>query len=80
MDSTHLSLLITLIMKQWIVKDKEHGLDALVFEKEAPIPKVGENEVLVKMEAASLNYRDLIIPQVSDHSGVRGLMLISSSR
>ncbi|KAJ5543274.1 Polyketide synthase enoylreductase [Penicillium sp. DV-2018c] len=49
-------------MKQWIVKDKEHDLDGLVYE-DAPVPKVGENEVLVKLEAASLNYRDLIIPK-----------------
>ncbi|CEJ56881.1 Putative Zinc-binding oxidoreductase [Penicillium brasilianum] len=50
-------------MKQWVVQDKEHGLDGLVFQKDAPMPKVGEYEVLVKIEAASLNYRDLIIPQ-----------------
>jgi D-arabinose 1-dehydrogenase-like Zn-dependent alcohol dehydrogenase len=50
--------------KQWIVQDKEHGIDGLVY-KEGPVPKVGENEVLVKLHAASLNYRDLIIPRVS---------------
>jgi NADPH:quinone reductase-like Zn-dependent oxidoreductase len=50
-------------MKQWIVQDKEHDLDGLVF-KDAAVPKVGENEVLVKLQAASLNYRDLIIPKV----------------
>ncbi|CAG8027066.1 unnamed protein product [Penicillium olsonii] len=49
-------------MKQWVVQDKEHDLDGLVY-KDAAIPKVGENEVLVKIQAASLNYRDLIIPK-----------------
>lgn len=51
-------------MKQWIVNDKENGFDSLSFQ-EAPVPQVTENEVLVKFHAASLNYRDLIIPKVS---------------
>lgn len=67
-------------MKQWVVQDKEHGLDGLVFQKDAPMPKVGEYEVLVKIEAASLNYRDLIIPQVSYRSGMPGPTLTSSCR
>ncbi|KAH8891926.1 putative zinc-containing alcohol dehydrogenase [Thozetella sp. PMI_491] len=50
------------IMKQWVVETTEKGNDGLVL-KEAPIPKVGENEVLVKLLGASLNYRDLIIPR-----------------
>lgn len=49
--------------KQWIVENKDKGFDGLVY-KETSIPQVGENEVLVKLEAASLNYRDLIIPKV----------------
>lgn len=50
-------------MKQWIVSGKDEGFDGMSFA-EAPVPKVGENEVLVKFQAASLNYRDLIIPKV----------------
>lgn len=50
-------------MKQWVVADKENGFDSLNF-KEGPVPKCGENEVLVKLRAASLSYRDLIIPKV----------------
>lgn len=49
--------------QQWSVQDKENSFDSLTFG-EADIPKVGENEVLVKFYAASLNYRDLIIPKV----------------
>ncbi|KAI9369921.1 hypothetical protein BJX61DRAFT_122711 [Aspergillus egyptiacus] len=49
-------------MKQWSVQDKEHDFGGLNFS-EAPVPKVGENEVLVKLHGASLNYRDLIIPK-----------------
>ncbi|KAI9656757.1 MAG: hypothetical protein M1821_003396 [Bathelium mastoideum] len=46
-------------MKQWVL----HGtgsFDCLKLE-EAPIPEVGDHEVLVKIHAASLNYRDLMI-------------------
>ena len=50
-------------MKQWIVSGTDKDFDGMSFG-EAPIPKVGENEVLVKFQAASLNYRDLIIPKV----------------
>lgn len=50
-------------MKQWFIQDKEHDFDGLVYQ-DAAVPEVGENEVLVKLEAASLNYRDLIIPKV----------------
>ncbi|THC94314.1 hypothetical protein EYZ11_006190 [Aspergillus tanneri] len=47
-------------MKQWRVVSKEKGFDGLVYG-DAPVPKVGENEVLVKFHGVSLNYRDLII-------------------
>jgi NADPH:quinone reductase-like Zn-dependent oxidoreductase len=50
-------------MKQWIVESKDKAFDGLVYQ-DAPMPKVGESEVLVKLQAASLNYRDLIIPKV----------------
>jgi NADPH:quinone reductase-like Zn-dependent oxidoreductase len=49
--------------KQWIVQGTENGFDGLIYQ-DAPVPQVGESEVLVKMRAASLNYRDLIIPKV----------------
>jgi len=50
--------------KAWSVTSKEKGFDGLVLKKDAPVPKIGEHEVLVKFHAASLNYRDLIIPKV----------------
>lgn len=56
-------------MKQWVVESKEKGFDGLVPQNNAPVPKVGENEVLVKLHAASLNYRDLVIPKVCCYSG-----------
>ncbi|KAK5659143.1 hypothetical protein OQA88_1233 [Cercophora sp. LCS_1] len=48
--------------KQWLVRGSQKGFDELVLQ-DSGVPEVGENEVLVKMEAASLNYRDLIIPK-----------------
>ncbi|KJZ74951.1 hypothetical protein HIM_05682 [Hirsutella minnesotensis 3608] len=51
-------------VKQWNVTkpDGSLGFDALKFS-EQPVPELGDSEVLVKMHAASLNYRDLVIPQ-----------------
>ncbi|KAK1142830.1 hypothetical protein N8T08_007264 [Aspergillus melleus] len=49
-------------MKQWSVVSKDKDFDGLAYG-DAPVPKVGENEVLVKFHGASLNYRDLIIPK-----------------
>jgi NADPH:quinone reductase-like Zn-dependent oxidoreductase len=49
-------------MKQWTVSGTGKGFETLHFG-EADVPKVGENEVLIKLHAASLNYRDLIIPR-----------------
>lgn len=50
-------------MKQWAVTATDKGFDGLKFE-DAPVPKVGDSDVLIKLHAASLNYRDLLIPQV----------------
>ncbi|KAI1493804.1 putative zinc-containing alcohol dehydrogenase [Biscogniauxia mediterranea] len=48
--------------KQWTVTGTDKKFDGLVYG-EAPVPTPGENEVLVKLQGASLNYRDLIIPR-----------------
>lgn len=50
-------------MKQWVVTGTDKGLDGLQLQ-DAQLPKVGDNDVLVKLRGASLNYRDLIIPKV----------------
>lgn len=49
-------------VKQWTVTSTEKGFDGLEFG-DAQLPKVGENDVVVKIQGASLNYRDLIIPK-----------------
>lgn len=51
------------VTKQWTIQG-QNGFDSLHFNEKAEIPKLGENEVLVHFYAASLNYRDLIIPKV----------------
>ncbi|KAK4234778.1 putative zinc-type alcohol dehydrogenase-like protein yoga [Achaetomium macrosporum] len=51
-----------IIQKQWLVQGTDKGFDGLVYQ-DAPVPKVGDNDVLVKLRGASLNYRDLIIPR-----------------
>lgn len=50
-------------VRQWTVNGKKNGFDELKLDTVA-VPKCGENEVLVKLGAASLNYRDLMIPKV----------------
>ncbi|KAL2354466.1 chaperonin 10-like protein [Cryomyces antarcticus] len=48
--------------KQWTVNGTS-GFDALKFNENAPVPKLGDKDVLVRFHGASLNYRDLIIPK-----------------
>jgi NADPH:quinone reductase-like Zn-dependent oxidoreductase len=49
--------------KQWKVVRTDKGFDGLEFE-DAFIPSLGENDVLVRFHAVSLNFRDLMIPRV----------------
>jgi NADPH:quinone reductase-like Zn-dependent oxidoreductase len=51
-------------VKQWTINGEEKGFDELKLDT-VDLPKCGENEVLVKLGAASLNYRDLVIPKVN---------------
>jgi NADPH:quinone reductase-like Zn-dependent oxidoreductase len=50
--------------RQWVVKDTKSDFDGLQLQDKVDIPQLGENDVLVKIQAVSLNYRDLIIPKV----------------
>lgn len=51
-------------MKQWTITSSEKDLDGLEYG-DVDVPKVGDNDVLVKIGGAALNYRDLLIPKVS---------------
>ncbi|KAH6844767.1 alcohol dehydrogenase-like protein [Chaetomium sp. MPI-CAGE-AT-0009] len=48
--------------KQWLIQGTGQGFDSLVYQ-DAPIPQLGADDVLVQLQGASLNYRDLLIPQ-----------------
>ncbi|KAK5130243.1 hypothetical protein LTR08_002289 [Meristemomyces frigidus] len=45
---------------QWTVAGTK-GFDDLELNESAPIPEIGDKDVLVKFHGASLNYRDLVI-------------------
>jgi hypothetical protein len=49
-------------MKAWSVEGR-NGFDSLIFHPEALVPEPSDYGVLVKFHAASLNYRDLVIPK-----------------
>lgn len=49
--------------KQWVVTDNKHDFQGLQLQ-DAPALKIGDNEVLIKIRATSLNYRDLAIAKV----------------
>jgi hypothetical protein len=48
--------------KQWVL-EKSKGIEGLTLE-DVPVPEVGERDVLVKLHAVSLNYRDVMIATV----------------
>jgi hypothetical protein len=52
------------VQKKWVIEGQGRGIDELRFT-EGPIPKVDEYGVLVKLHAAAMNYRDILIPSVS---------------
>jgi NADPH:quinone reductase and related Zn-dependent oxidoreductases len=50
-------------MMQWSIDKPDSELKGMSYT-EVSIPQVGENEVLVKFQAAALNYRDVAIGKV----------------
>lgn len=48
---------------QWVISELK-SFDSLKLEKDVKIPELGEHDVLLEVDAVSLNYRDLIIPKV----------------
>lgn len=48
--------------KQWLIQGIGKDFETLTYQ-DAPVPSIGDNDVLVKLHGASLNFRDLIIPQ-----------------
>lgn len=56
-------------MKRWILKGGSTGLNDLLLE-EVEIPEPQKGEVRVKIQAASLNYRDIVVMQNQKGMGV----------
>ncbi|KZT21275.1 NAD-P-binding protein [Neolentinus lepideus HHB14362 ss-1] len=56
---------------------KYEGIQSLVLE-EGPVPKPKDNEVLVKVHAVSLNYRDLLIASGNYPMGVKSNVIPAS--
>ncbi|KAJ9148450.1 Zinc-type alcohol dehydrogenase-like protein [Pleurostoma richardsiae] len=48
--------------KQWQITDEARDFGDLALV-EAPLPPLGDSEVLIKIEAVSLNYRDVAMPK-----------------
>lgn len=50
----------------WSIQSiNKDSFDGLVRQDNVPIQKLGDHDILVQVEAVSLNYRDLAIPRVS---------------
>ena len=50
----------------WVVSAiDENSFSSLVLSESFPVSKLGDLDVLVRIKAVSLNYRDLAIPRVS---------------
>lgn len=47
----------------WVLKS-QIGIEGLTFVEQMPLPPLQDHEVLVKIHAASLNARDLVIAKV----------------
>ncbi|KAI9738308.1 MAG: hypothetical protein M1834_008806 [Cirrosporium novae-zelandiae] len=54
---------MTTTTRGWRVQGIGKGFDALTWSDDLKLPELAPNDVLVKFRAASLNYRDLIIPK-----------------
>jgi NADPH:quinone reductase-like Zn-dependent oxidoreductase len=53
--------------RAWSVTGFSKGnFESLALQENVALPKLGDHDVLVQIEAVSLNYRDLIIPQVCE--------------
>lgn len=49
--------------KAWVLNSQD-GPESLELKSELPLPTLKDDEVLVKLHAASLNHRELVIAKV----------------
>lgn len=51
--------------RAWSIREiHSDSFDGLVLQENVALPKLSDHDVLVQVEAVSLNYRDLAIPKV----------------
>ena len=50
--------------KAWVLDSQRADFAGLKLVNELPIPEIKDDEVLVKIYAVSLNYRDLVVVKV----------------
>lgn len=47
----------------WVL-NSQNGIESLMFVRDLALPSLKDDEVLVKIHAASLNYRELVLVKV----------------
>ena len=62
---------------RWVLDSKQQGISSLHYDAAATAPELGPQQVLVRMRAASLNYRDLAIARVRSSFRLPPLLLPS---
>lgn len=58
-----------------LYKIDPNSFDGLELKESIPLPNLGDHDVLVQIEAVSLNYRDLALPRVGPMTRRAGTML-----
>lgn len=68
--------------RQWVLTGQEGFEKSLEYQKDVKVPsanEIGPNEVLVKLHAASLNYRELVIAGPMVDSGTPSFKVNSNN-
>ncbi|RKL42820.1 hypothetical protein BFJ70_g4519 [Fusarium oxysporum] len=63
--------------RRWVLNDRKSGIDGFSFES-ASVPHLGDQDVLVKMRGAALNYRDLVIAEGKYPFGDKESVIVAS--
>jgi NADPH:quinone reductase-like Zn-dependent oxidoreductase len=64
--------------KKWVIRGTKNELDELDFT-DGPISSVGDHDVLVRLHAAAINYRDLMIVRVSGQTSVGEQLILTAT-
>lgn len=63
--------------KAWVL-NSQNGPDSLELKEKLPLPALKDDEILVKIYCASLNYRELMIAKVSKRTATKRVVPIKS--